>query len=292
MTGLSEVAIPSGFGSSFDAMLLNSEPTQTSMKRAYDMKRMMTAVLAGTLGLAGTLAMSGCSKEETPAAPPIRTTKAPPPPVTPKPPVEPEVTPAPPVTPPVEVATKPTTVTPTSLPTATPPATQPAIEVPPAGSLKQDPKVATFLGFTGPKPATWLSKPPTSQFIDAEFAVPGRDGADQGRITVSAAGGSHEMNIARWQSQFRAGPNGGTVEPTLSKIETAELTIEVVELAGEYRGMGGSFSPEQKMITGIVPSTNNQNVFIKFVGPAKTVDLNREAFMELLKGLKHVDGQK
>ena len=45
-------------------------------------------------------------------------------------------------------------------------------------------------------------------------------------------------------------------------------------------------------ITGIVPTSNNQQVFIKFLGPAKTVEANREAFMELLRNLKHVEGQK
>ena len=261
------------------------------------MKRTITTVLVGTMGLVGALSLGGCGREETPPAPPIRTTTPPPATKAPTPtaaqPKAPPVTPPPQPTPtPAEIAPKPTDVTPTSLPTATPPATQPAIEMPPAGSPKQDPKVATFAGFSGPKPATWIYQPPATQFAVAEYAVPGRDGADQARITVSQAGGTLEMNIARWKSQFRAGAEGGAIEPVVSKVETAELSIDVVEFAGEYRGMSGGFTPDQLMITGIVPSTNDQQVFIKFVGPAKTVEANREAFMELLRNLKHVDGQK
>lgn len=257
------------------------------------MKRSITTTVAGTMGLLAVLSVGGCGKDEPPVAPPIRTTNAPPPPpATTKPPVVPKVSPpaiAPPTTVPVETAPKSTNVTPTSLPAATPPATQPVIEMPPAGSPQQDPKVAKFAGLSGPKPATWISHPPATQFAVAEYAIPGRDGADQGRIVVSTAGGTLDMNVARWKAQFRGGPDGGAVEPVISKVEAGDLSIDVVEFAGEYRGMGGGFTPGQLMITGIVPSTNNQQVFIKFIGPAKTVEANREAFMELLRGLKEVE---
>jgi len=76
-------------------------------------------------------------------------------------------------------------------------ATRPALTVPPTDS-----KVATFAGFSAPKPATWIWHPTTRQFSVAEYTVPGQGGADQAQITVSKAGGTIDANIQRWKGQF------------------------------------------------------------------------------------------
>src|SRR5262245_3465606 len=64
--------------------------------------------------------------------------------------------------------------------------TRPATVSPPAES-----KVATFAGFSGPKPVTWIWHPPANpNFSIAEYTVPGQGGGDQAKITVSKAGGT------------------------------------------------------------------------------------------------------
>jgi hypothetical protein len=137
---------------------------------------------------------------------------------------------------------------------------------------------------------TWLWQPTQRQFVVAEYVVPGRDGADQARITVSQAGGSLDANIARWKSQFRAA-GGESVEPTLDTIEAAGMKITLVEIAGEYAGMSGSYTPDQLFIAAIVP-TQPQQTFIRFVGPSKTVEANRQDFRAMIEGLEKVEPEK
>ena len=85
---------------------------------------------------------------------------------------------------------------------------------------------------------------------------------------------------------------GGEVDPKITEVEAGDIVIDVVEFAGEYQAMGSpSFTPGQIMIVGIVPG-NTQHVFIRFTGPAATVEANREAFLEMLRGIHPVEPEK
>lgn len=181
---------------------------------------------------------------------------------------------------------KPTTVRPT-----TAPATQPAPIGGPAAPAAGESRVATFGEFKAPKPATWLWQPTQGrQFVIAEYIVPGRDGADQARITVSQAGGTLNSNIARWVGQFRSS-SGEPVEPALETVQAAGMKITLVEIAGEYAGMSGAYTPDQLFMTAVLP-TEPQQTFIKFVGPSKTVEANRKEFRAMIEGLERADPEK
>ena len=205
----------------------------------------------------------------------------------PTPSSQPATAPPPIVTIPGPQAPKPTEVRPTTVP-----ATQPQTPVgsPTVPAIPTESKVATFAGLRAPKPATWLWRPVTRQFVVAEYTVPGRNGADQATITVSQAGGNMDSNIARWKSQFRSSA-GDPVEPTLDTIEAAGMKITLVEIAGEYAGMSGSYTPDQLFITAVVP-TEPQQTFIKFVGPSKTVEANRKEFRAMIEGLERAEPEK
>jgi hypothetical protein len=181
---------------------------------------------------------------------------------------------------------KPTTVRPT-----TAPATQPAPIGSPAAPAAGESKVATFGEFKAPKPATWQWQPiPSSDRIRlAHYIVPGRDGADQATITVSQASGDLNSNITRWVGQFRS--DGEPIEPKLDTVLAADMKITIVEIAGEYGGMSGAYTPDQLFITAVVP-TVPQQTFIKFVGPSKTVEANRKEFRAMIEGLERVDPEK
>lgn len=162
--------------------------------------------------------------------------------------------------------------------------------VPPAND-----KVATFLGLSGPKPATWIWHPPVGSMSVVEYSIPGVDGADQAKVVVIPARGSMEANIARWKGQFRdAAGNVGAVDPKLEKFEVADMPVTIVEIAGEYRGMGAAnYAPDQLFLTAVLePEGNADQIFVRFVGPRTTVEANREAFMTMIKGLKRVEPQK
>lgn len=172
-----------------------------------------------------------------------------------------------------------------------PPPVEARPSMPPKFAPPADPKVATFAGLTAPKPVTWIWSAPQRQFSVAEYAVPGRDGHDQARVDVFIAGGSVEANIDRWKTQFR-NSDGTPVEPKITPLESDGMPITLVEFAGEYRGMGMvSFTPGQLFLCAIV-QTPTQQIFIRLVGPAGTVEPNREAYMDMIRNLKRVEPEK
>lgn len=253
-------------------------------------------VLTIVAGLASAITLlPGCGKKPAaqPAAPQAANSK----------PVFPGQTP-PPTTPPAIVQggspqtkpadTRPSEVKPTNAPVVPAPESVTSSPVPTSGATTpQDLKTASFAGLTGPKPATWVWHPTQAQFSVAEYTVPGLDGADQAKITVFSAGGTLDANIARWRMQFRdADGNLGGVDPTVESFEADGMPVSIVEFKGDYKGMQMSnFAPDQAFITAVV-DTPTQKLFIRFVGPAKTVAPNREAFLTMVKGLKPAEAQK
>jgi hypothetical protein len=187
---------------------------------------------------------------------------------------------------------RPTDVQPTTQSASTSATLPPSITTPPSSSQSVS-KVATFAGLSAPKPATWISGQPTGQFSVAEYTVPGLEGADQAKITVFTAGGTLDANIARWRTQFRDtdGTIGG-VDPTVESFEVNGMPVSIVEFEGDYKGMQmANFAQNQLFIMAVV-DTLPQKLFIRFVGPRKTVEPNREAFLEMVRGLKPAEAEK
>lgn len=158
-----------------------------------------------------------------------------------------------------------------------------------------DPAVASFAGLTAPKPATWQYRAPagTSGMRVAEYGVPGIEGSDQANIVVYQfpGGGTFEQNIARWKGQFKSA-DGSPVEAKTSELESDGMRVAVAELSGSYRGMNSAeFAVDHILIAAMIETDGNP-VFVQLVGPSKTIEANREAFMTMLRGIKKNDPMK
>lgn len=61
-------------------------------------------------------------------------------------------------------------------------------------------------------PEAWKREKPRSRIIEHEFSVPAAEGDENpGRMTIMAAGGSVDDNVARWVAQFKQ-PDGGATK--------------------------------------------------------------------------------
>jgi hypothetical protein len=133
----------------------------------------------------------------------------------------------------------------------------------------------------------WVRKPPRSGFVMAEFALPKAAGDEQdGRLTVSAAGGSIEDNIERWRKQFGAKPD----QESKDEVELDGTKVTVVDFSGTYNDSMGPFAPGvdragYRMLGAIIP-IKGQTYFVKAYGPEKTMAAHAEAFQAFLKTLK------
>jgi hypothetical protein len=112
-------------------------------------------------------------------------------------------------------------------------------------------------------------------------------------------GGSVAANLDRWIGQFLQADG----KPSKSAAKIAKKTIHglqvtAVDVSGAYTGMGGPLAqsnapavPGYRMLGAIVEGPEG-SIFIKFVGPAKTVAANQTAFDKTLGSLSQGGGQK
>ncbi|MBX3372726.1 MAG: hypothetical protein KF817_02745 [Phycisphaeraceae bacterium] len=153
----------------------------------------------------------------------------------------------------------------------------------------EDPTVAEFAGFRGPKPAAWLWQPPESTMRAANYVIPAPGSGNQAHLVVfQGIGGGRDLNIERWKGQFRTS-DLRAVEPVVTSHETNGMQITIVELKGEYRPMTQEwFSPDQMFLAAIV-ETPRGDLQIRLTGDITTVEANREAFMNLVLNLRPID---
>lgn len=143
-------------------------------------------------------------------------------------------------------------------------------------------------------------KRPSSGLVETEFAIPsegkGADGADlpAGRMTVMGAGGTVGANIDRWCGQFTQSDGGDTKQKMTTKaFKVAGSSITVVDIPGTFLDQpGGPFAggrsiqrPDYRMLAGIIETPEAGNYFIKFYGPAATVERHADGFKKMLESM-------
>jgi hypothetical protein len=136
-------------------------------------------------------------------------------------------------------------------------------------------------------PDQWPRKKLNSPFLLAEFVLPKSEGdSEDGRLTVSTAGGTVENNVARWKGQF-----GGTPEKeTQETLEVAGLTVTLVDYSGTFADMRGPGMPAApkagyRMLGAIIP-LGDRLFFVKGYGLAKTVAAQTDQIRAFVQSLK------
>jgi len=177
-----------------------------------------------------------------------------------------------------------------------------ALAMVPVAALAQDGQRAFRIGdgaFSLEAPAGWTRVQPKSTIVETEFAIPSEgDGPDggplaPGRMTVMGAGGSVEANVERWCGQFAQPDGGSTKDKTCTKtLKVAGRDVTLVDIAGTYKDSpGGPFAggkvvdrPGYRMLAAIVEGPDG-NYFLKFYGPAATVQKHADGFRRMIEGM-------
>jgi len=139
-------------------------------------------------------------------------------------------------------------------------------------------------GFQLTVPSGWNTHPPSNSMRLAELHVPNPEG-DASVAAISVAGGGAQMNIDRWVGQF-SNPAGEVV----SSRETRQLaghTVHLVEMSGEYHGMGmRPPEPDTMMRAAIVEQPSGQHLFIKMTGPIAHMQTLGEGWETMISSLR------
>ena len=143
-------------------------------------------------------------------------------------------------------------------------------------------------------PQGWQRVQPKSGMIETEFSIPAVKGDGPGRMTVMGAGGSVEANVERWYGQFSQ-PDGSATKDkaTTKKLKISGCSVTLVDISGTYKDMpGGPFAggkaverPGHRMLVAIVETSGAGNYFLKFSGPAATVEAEADGFRRMIEGM-------
>jgi hypothetical protein len=152
-----------------------------------------------------------------------------------------------------------------------------------------------------PVPADWKRVDPRNRIIQHEFSIAAAPGdTTPGRMTIMAAGGGVEANLARWAGQFQTA-GGQPLGEDAQKIEVKKigaLTVHLVDLTGDFQDQPrGPFGPKvnrpnTRMLAAIVPLSEIRpgggTWFIKLYGPQATIDAAAKSFATMVADLELV----
>lgn len=171
----------------------------------------------------------------------------------------------------------------------------------PAAARAQGEDVRTFALSGGSlsleAPAGWKRVQPRSGIVETEFSIPAEAGDEQaGRMTVMGAGGGVQANVDRWYGQFTQPDGSATKDKASTKtLKISGCTVTVVDVAGTYKDSpGGPFAggrtverPGYRMLAAIVEPEDKDkgSYFLKFYGPAKTVEKHADGFRKMVEGM-------
>lgn len=134
---------------------------------------------------------------------------------------------------------------------------------------------AEISGFRFRVPAGWRRAeltPAQQGFVDARFEIP--EYGDDVKLTLSTISGGVEANLDRWSGQFQMSEGDA---PDREQIEVAGVPVTLIDIRGEFRGMGQSPQSGWRML-GAAYDGEPRDFYIKLTGPADAVSKLKDAF--------------
>lgn len=149
------------------------------------------------------------------------------------------------------------------------------------------PETSIFLGLTTTKPEDWMPASLENAMQRVRYIVPGAEGEEAASLVIFSIGqgGEVQANIERWSGQVTKS-DGSPGEPKIEEFTVSDMAVTLVELLGSYQGMGMAEAKSNQLFLSAIVDTPFGQIFIRLVGPEKTVEANREGYMSFLKGLK------
>ena len=143
-------------------------------------------------------------------------------------------------------------------------------------------------------PPSWKSRPAASSMRVAEFVVPRVPGdPEDGELIVyffGRMGGSVDANVKRWIGQFQQRP-GAPTDGNRKTFEVGNLKVTTVDVSGTYvaelrPGSSERHNKPNFRMRAAVVETPKGPYFVKFTGPANTVQAASPDFDAFIKGLR------
>ena len=133
-------------------------------------------------------------------------------------------------------------------------------------------------------PEGWEELTPTPM-RHANFRVAGREDVECYLSVLPGRAGGVGANVNRWRGQMGLEALDQAALENLPHGELLGQSAVLVEMAGDYRGMGSEAQPDFRL-TGLILEAGTSTVFLKMVGPAQVVDEEQGRFQQLAASLE------
>lgn len=149
-----------------------------------------------------------------------------------------------------------------------------------------------FSKFKSPRPATWTWTTPRSDMRIANYILEAAEENDVAELSIMQfdknEGGELSMNIERWKKHFRSNA-GGPVKAVVSDAIVAGLPTTIVEITGEYMGIGASWHRYNYTMRIALIEFEEGNIFLKLLGPTDTINLHQNAWNSFLDSTTFIE---
>lgn len=146
-------------------------------------------------------------------------------------------------------------------------------------------------------PEAWKEKAVTGSMRVHHYVIPKAAGDENDAELIvfffgKGGGGGVQANVTRWKSLVTP-PEGKTIDDVtkVDEFKVGDVKATVADIHGTYiqkaRPMDetGEKRPNYRLI-GVILETPNGPYYVRFVGPAKTIEANKKGFDDWLKGFK------
>ncbi|MFT7668498.1 MAG: hypothetical protein ACI8X5_001191 [Planctomycetota bacterium] len=147
-------------------------------------------------------------------------------------------------------------------------------------STSQEPALTAY-AYT--LPDRWRTAPPKAMKIRQIDLLVGED-SECYLIELPGVAGGLEGNINRWRGEVSMDSIGLAEIEELEKVELLGQMVPLLEVHGDYQGMGGPQGGEMTLL-GVPLIRDGMSVFIKMVGPNQEVAAERAHFIQFVQSL-------
>ena len=163
---------------------------------------------------------------------------------------------------------------PSPAPAAAPAAPPPA---PKGGFVPEAKKMLSYQ-----TPPEWVAEEPGGQMRKAQYRIPAKQGQHAAaQLTFfSMSAQSTETMVGYWRDKM------GGADANVTTLKGAALPVTLVEIAGTY-SEGDPI--ENALFLGAIVEAGERTWYLKFAGPAETVEGWKSAYIDMLKGMRTVE---
>ncbi|MBT4583991.1 MAG: hypothetical protein HOC93_02800 [Phycisphaerae bacterium] len=148
-----------------------------------------------------------------------------------------------------------------------------------------DPHWIIFGNFKSPRPSTWTWTAPTSNMRIANYVLQSAGESESAELDITQfVSGDINITIDRLKKQFRS-DGGLSLRPTITKTTVASLPTTLIELSGEYMGVGASYHLHNYTMLVALIQNDKETISLRLLGPTQEINAHKKTWNSFLEDL-------